>query len=201
MCVNAIVCNSAERKKRLDRRIEQRESTLVDFMSAHVKSKERLHDKIKQQNIAARERNRKFFEEVTYVTGSLQEQRSRHFGKSGNRTETKASRELEQARLNYLKYSEKLLPSFREQKAMQQLGALHQMKLEKEQTEVRRQTALREMEKQHQLQCAVEQERRQLVLALALEERDKLAAAAEKRILQAQGRAVDQVKPGLFLHW
>lgn len=149
---------------------------------------------MRQQNISARERNRKIFEEVNYATGAIRDQRSRHFGKSSALTETKASRDLEQAKLNYLKFSEKLLPSYREQQAMQQLSALHQMKLEKEQAELRRQTSLREMERQHQLQCAVEQERRQLVLALALEERDKLAAAAEQRILQAQGRAVDQVR-------
>lgn len=154
---------------------------------------ERLHEKIQKQNLAAKERNQHFFQEVNYATGSIQDQRNRHLGLSNARTVSKSSRELEQARNNYLKFSEKLLPSYRDHQAMQQLGALHQLKLEKEQTELRRQANLREMERTHQLQCAVEQQRRQLVLALALEERDKLAAAAEQRILQAQGRAVDQV--------
>lgn len=154
---------------------------------------QRLHDKIQQQNASARERNQHFFQEVNYATGHIQDQRNRHLGMSNARTVSKSSRQLEQARNNYLKFSEKLLPSYRDHQAMQQLGALHQMQLEKEQTEVRRQASLRDMERTHQLQCAVEQERRQLLLALALEERDKLAAAAEQRILQAQGRAVDQV--------
>jgi hypothetical protein len=165
----------------------------VDFTAAHQKSMQRLHKEVQKQNISARERNLHFFQEVNYATGSIQDQRNRYLGKSNARTTSKSSQQLEQARTNYLRFSEKLLPSYRDHQAMQQLGALHQMKLEKEQAEVRRQMALREMERSHQLQCAMEQERRQLVLALALEERDKLAAEAEKRILQAQGRAVDQV--------
>ena len=52
------------------------------------------------------------------------------------------------------------------------------------------------MERSHQLQCAVEMERRQLVLSLALEQRDQLAAVAEHRILQTQGQAVDKVTAG-----
>jgi hypothetical protein len=155
---------------------------------------ERLHEKIQVQNTSARERNLHFFQEVNYATGYVQDQRNRHLGRSNARTASQSSHDLHEAQKNYLRFSEKLLPSYREHQAMQQLGALHQMKLEKEQAEVRRQASLREMERHHQLQCAVEQERRQLVLALALEERDRLAAAAEKRILQAQGRAVDQVK-------
>ena len=154
---------------------------------------QRLHDKIQQQNVSAKERNQHFFQEVNYATGVIQDQRNRHLGLNHARSASKSSHQLEQARNNYLKFSEKLLPSYRDHQAMQQLGALHQMQLEKEQTEVRRQVTLREMERSHQLQCAVEQERRQLMLALALEERDKLAAAAEQRILQTQGRAVDQV--------
>ena len=153
---------------------------------------QRLHDKIQQQNVSAKERNQHFFQEVNYATGVIQDQRNRHLGLNHARSASKSSHQLEQARNNYLKFSEKLLPSYRDHQAMQQLGALHQMQLEKEQTEVRRQVTLREMERSHQLQCA-EQERRQLMLALALEERDKLAAAAEQRILQTQGRAVDQV--------
>lgn len=190
-----VVCR-AEKKKRLEKRIEQREATLVDFAAAHQKSMDRLHKKIEAQNISARERNQNFFQEVNFATGSIQDQRNRHLGMGNARTASQSSRQLENARNNYMRFSEKLQPSYRDRQAMQQLSALHQLKLEKEQAEVRRQAGLRNQQRAHELECAVEQERRQLVLALALEERDRLAAAAEQRILQAQGRAVDQVQWG-----
>ena len=153
----------------------------------------RLREKIEKQNLSAHKRNQQFFQEVNYATGVVQDRRNRHLGKSNARNASKSCRQLEQARKNYLLSSEKLMPVYRDRQVMKQLGALHKLKIEKEQAEIRRQASLREIERTHQIQCALEQERRQLMLTLALEERDKLAAVAEERILQTHGKAVDEV--------
>lgn len=49
------------------------------------------------------------------------------------------------------------------------------------------------MYRDRQLEIAVEEERRQLVLALTLEERDRLEAQAHKAMLREQGKAMDHV--------
>lgn len=52
---------------------------------------------------------------------------------------------------------------------------------------------LQEMYRDRQLEVAVEEERRKLVLALTLEERDRLEAQAHSAMLHEQGRAMDSV--------
>jgi hypothetical protein len=47
------------------------------------------------------------------------------------------------------------------------------------------------LKQEHEIRTAVEEERRQLLLALSLEQRDQLEASAKYHILKDKGRAVE----------
>jgi hypothetical protein len=55
------------------------------------------------------------------------------------------------------------------------------------------QITMRDMYRDRQLEIAVEEERRKLVLALTLEERDRLESEAHSAMLREQGKALDHV--------
>lgn len=48
------------------------------------------------------------------------------------------------------------------------------------------------MKQEHNIRTAVEDERRQLLLALSLEQRDQLEASAKLHMLKDKGKAVEQ---------
>mmetsp|Transcript_14403 Transcript_14403/g.21600 ORF Transcript_14403/g.21600 Transcript_14403/m.21600 type:complete len:785 (+) Transcript_14403:74-2428(+) len=174
------------RRSVLEKRIQLRESTLAEFSSAHEKSIERMRQVALKQNEAARARNRELLNSICAAEGSMA-------NRSKRAVSSRSSSQLEHAKKSYLSFTEKLRPYWREQQTIQQMGILKQLQREKESAETRRERTLRDMEREHQLRVAMEQERRQLLLSLSLEQRDALEATAQAEILREQGRAVEEV--------
>ena len=100
-------------------------------------------------------------------------------------------RKLKEAKHKYYQTADHLLPSWKQMQIALKEQDIKKLQSEKVAASQRRKTVMEILEKEEEIKSNLEQERRGLVLALALEQRDQLQAKALSVLRQEESKRVD----------
>eukprot|EP01041_Mallomonas_annulata_P007635 gene7635-15625_t len=177
--------NLTERRNLIEKKLELRDATYSEFKIVRGESLDRAYFALQRQNEEKRIKNEKFLDTVNKAANGA----SFHINENLH-TNSKAYK-LKESYRNYLLSVETLLPAWKHQQSEIQLNELRQIQYEKEIAHKRRERAYKNNEENQLIHEAIEKERRELVLALALEQKDKLKSLAHSTLLKEEGKAVD----------
>ena len=170
------------RRLRGEKSTEMRLATLSEFAVAREESRGRLLQTFQRETVEARARNQALLQELEQVKRSTW---------MGGRREGSAMK-LREARGRYTKAIEGILPLWKRQQREEHHEQLFRIQRERELVQDRRDRAERARDEEEKLRSALESERRELMLTLALEQRDRIQSGAQMALLRAQGKAVDE---------
>ena len=170
------------RRLRGEKSTEMRLATLSEFAVAREESRGRLLQTFQRETVEARARNQALLRELEQVKRSTW---------MGGRREGSAMK-LQEARGRYTKAVEEILPLWKRQQREEHHEQLFRIQRERELVQDRRDRAERARDEEEKLRSALESERRELMLTLALEQRDRIQCGAQMALLRAQGKAVEE---------
>lgn len=176
----------SQRRKILEQKSILREATIAEFQCLKKESLARLKNNIEKNNMAARERNRKLLSEVDHsaakqVSGSFRE----------GEVLTDSLRKLNAAKDRYTKAVETMLPAWNSAQSVRYQEQIHQIQQEKKLADERRRRLLLDMQRDDKLRAVVDHERQQLMLKLALEQKDQLEMQAQKALRRSHDQAIN----------
>jgi len=110
---------------------------------------------------------------------------------SSSSSSSSSIRKLKEAKQKYYQTADHLLPSWKQLQLAQKDQELRALQADKAAAATRRKVVVDILEKEEEIKTKLEQERRGLVLALALEQRDQLQAKAIAMMRQEESKRVD----------
>jgi hypothetical protein len=170
------------RRKRVlvEKKIEMRVATLAEFTVAKEESRNRLVRIFEEESKDAKTRHLNVLRDLSLTLNSVP-----------SKVDSTRKASLVEAKKKYLKSVEEILPRWKRQQLEAHHEVLRKLQFEKDLAQERRAKQSNDRLAEEKLKIAVEQERRELKLMLALEQRDQIRSNAQAVLLRAQGRAVD----------
>jgi hypothetical protein len=173
-----------EQRRYLDQKIANKFQSLAKFENIRANSNTRLHNAIIEQNEKASMRNKELLTKLSQLSVStvIKHNNNRH----------NCAQNLNDAKLEYQKKMEATLPFHYRQNAIQLEEKIKMLKIEKLQSQQRRERIRLELDNEDRAKTELEQQRRELMVLRALEQQDFLRSEANSAILHEEGRFVDE---------
>eukprot|EP01038_Epipyxis_sp_PR26KG_P017167 gene17167-23651_t len=176
------------KRRLLENKTLLRLETLKEFNNIKKESQKRLVEAVAKQNEEAKLRNLQLLDNIHRVVGI-------ETNSTANTllTSTKSDVLLKEAKEKYVKHVEATLPLYHRNNALKQEEKIKKIKLEKLASIKRREALKIELMKEDFLKNELENQRRELVLSLALEQRDLLESNTNSLIMANEGKALDKI--------
>lgn len=155
----------------LEKKTELRKATLVEFEAAHEERNKKLVKSLEAENKKAYARNSAILREISCSTVS-------GYANLRDYSETKSKNAalLNEERKRYAKCIEGIQPVWKAESVLRSENNLAKLKADREYVTNRRQAWQAEAAKEEVVKSALEMERRELMIQLALEQKDKISA-------------------------
>ena len=174
----------SRRREMLESKSSIHASSLIEYQKVQQKTRERLQLSMAKQNEHARVRNAALLLELDYETGG----RDRVEGQISNTTNQRA---LMAEKARFAKRAQAALPLHQAYQSLKLEAKIRDIQRETSESLRHTERLQHERDRSRELMLSVEQQRRELLMALAVEEKEKVAIKAQELLFAAESRLAD----------